>query len=83
MTAQPTIEEADALYAQYGQPLEPQHEGQYAAITRQGRTVIAATVLAVADRADEEFGPTEPAFIFKIGGPSVYKAVGVSLESAR
>ena len=73
MTAQPTIEEADALYAQYGQPLEPQHEGQYAAITRQGRTVIAATALAVADRADQEFGPTEPAFIFKIGATAEYK----------
>lgn len=73
MTAQPTIEEADALYVKYGQPLEGQHEGKYAAITRQGRTVIAATVLTVADRADEEFGPEEPTFIFKIGGPSVYK----------
>ena len=83
MTAQPTVEEADALYAKYGQPLEGQHEGKYAAITRQGRTVIAATVLTVADRADEEFGPEEQAFIFKIGGPSVYKAVGVSLEGAR
>ncbi len=73
MKAQPTAAEADALYAEYGQPLEQQHEGKYAAITRQGRTVIAATVLTVADRADEEFGPEEPAFIFKIGGPSVYK----------
>ena len=83
MTVQPTIEEADALYAEYGQPLEQQHEGKYAAITRQGRTVIGATVLAVADRADEEFGPAEPTFIFKIGSPSAYKAVGVSLEGAR
>ncbi len=73
MTAQPTIEEADALYAKYGQPLEQQHDGKYAAITRQGQTVTGATVLAVADRADEEFGPKEQAFIFKIGGPSVYK----------
>lgn len=73
MKTQPTIEEADALYAKYGQPLEGQHEGKYAAITRQGRTVIAATVLTVADRADEEFGPEEQAFIFKVGGPSVYK----------
>lgn len=83
MTAKPTIAEADALYAQYGRPLERQHEGKYAAITRQGRTVIGATVLAVADRADEEFGPEEQAFIFKIGGPSAYKAVGVPLECAR
>ncbi len=73
MTAQPTIEEADALYAKYGQPLEQQHEGQYAAITRQGRTVLGTTVLAVADRADEEFGPTEQAFIFKIGDVAEYR----------
>ena len=73
MKAQPTIDEADALYAKYGQPLEGQHDGKYAAITRQGRMVIGATVLAVADRADEEFGTTEPAFIFKIGDIAEYK----------
>ena len=73
MKAQPTVAEADALYAEYGQPLEQQHEGKYAAITRQGRTVIGATVLAVADRADAEFGPEEPTFIFKIGDAAEYR----------
>ncbi len=73
MTAQPTIEEADALYERYGQPLEQRHTGKYAAITRQGQTVIGATVLAVSDRADEVFGPKEPTFIFKIGDIAEYR----------
>lgn len=61
----------DALYEQYGRPLEAEHLGQYVAIAADGRTVLAPTVLEVIDRAVDSLGPG--VFVFKVGEKVVWK----------
>ena len=67
----PTIEEADALYEQYGKPLEPEHTGEYVAISPDGKSVVGKDLDDVLDRAEDQLGVGH--FVFKVGGPSVYK----------
>ncbi len=67
----PTIEEADALYEQYGKPLEPEHTGEYVAIFPDGKSVVGKDLDDVLDRAEDQLGVGH--FVFKVGGPSVYK----------
>lgn len=57
--------ESDRLYEQYGKPLETDHWGEFLAVSPQGETVIAGTLLEVAQRALAAFGPGS--FVFKIG----------------
>jgi hypothetical protein len=61
----------DELYEQYGKPLEVQHRGQYLAISTEGRTLLGATLLDVAERAEATFGPGN--FLYKIGDKAVGK----------
>jgi hypothetical protein len=63
--------EADTLYEQYGKPLEDQHRGQYVAITKDGKVVLAPTLLEVMQQAKTSLGPGS--FIFKIGEQTVGK----------
>lgn len=63
--------ESDQLYEQYGKPLERDHEGDYLAIAPDGRTLMGHTLLDVAQRAKEAFGPGS--FLFKIGPKAVGK----------
>jgi hypothetical protein len=51
-----TVQEADNLYARYGKPLEPEHHGEYAAITFDGRVVVGKDDLEVGERALQQFG---------------------------
>ena len=53
------------LYAQYGQPLEPEHWGQYVAIQPDGATIVAGDYDALTVRARHELGLGS--IIFKIG----------------
>lgn len=58
------------LYARYGKPLEAEHTGEFVAITPDGRTLLASTVIqALVDGADR-FGRGN--FIFKVGERVVF-----------
>lgn len=56
---------ANRLYANYGEPLERQHWGEYLAIAPDGRTLLGASSREVLQRATDEFGKGN--FIFRIG----------------
>lgn len=59
----------DALYEQFGRPLEREHRGQYLAVSQGGQTALGSTFLEVARKASDQFGPGS--FVFKIGGRAV------------
>ena len=61
--------EADLLYDQYGIPLEREFIGRYVAISRDGQTLLGATLLEVAQKAANAFGPGS--YVFKIGQRTV------------
>jgi hypothetical protein len=63
--------QADSLYERYGKPLEKTHRGQYVAISADGETVLAPTVLEVAEKALDSFGPGS--FVFKVGEKTVWR----------
>jgi hypothetical protein len=44
------------LYEQFGRPLEPAHNGEFVAISDDGRTILGSEELDVTDRAIEQFG---------------------------
>jgi hypothetical protein len=46
----------DELYERYGRPLEPEHAGEFVAISDDGRTIVGTDHLAVATKAVEQFG---------------------------
>lgn len=62
-------DQAEALYEQYGKPLEGTHAGQYVVIAPDGRTVIAPTLVAAAQAAAATLGRGN--FAFKIGERAV------------
>jgi len=47
----------DELYERYGKGLEEEHKGEFVAISQDGRLITGSDELAVAKRANEEFGP--------------------------
>lgn len=61
----------DDLYERYGKPLETAHRGEYLAVSPDGRTLTAPTLLEVTERAEMELGTGN--FIYKIGFPAVGK----------
>ncbi len=63
--------DSDALYDRYGKPLEAEYWGQYVAISEDGRTVLAPTLLEAVQRATATFGPGS--FTFKVGERAVGK----------
>lgn len=63
------VHEADLLYERFGKPFEAQHLGQFVAIAEDGRTIVGATLLTVAQAAEHD-GDAEW-FVFKIGERSV------------
>jgi hypothetical protein len=62
---------ADMLYEQYGRPLEAEHRGEYVAISPDGRTLLAPTVLEAAQKAVETCG--SGSFLFKVGEKAVWR----------
>jgi hypothetical protein len=60
---------ADALYEQYGKPLEAQHLGEYVVIAPDGRVVVAPTLIAAAQQAAATLGREN--FAFKLGERAV------------
>jgi len=58
-------EEGDRLCERYGKPLEAEHWGEYAMITRDGRIVVAPTLVDTFVQGSEVLGSGH--FIFKVG----------------
>lgn len=65
VTDKEKLAEADHLYERYVQHLEHDHWGEYVAVARDGRLVVGATAVAVAQEAIERFGGGS--FLFKVG----------------
>ena len=63
-------ERDDALYEQYGRPLEAQHYGEYVAISLSGETVVGEDDVAVAQDAIRRFGAGNFAYR-RVGYPFV------------
>jgi hypothetical protein len=63
--------QADSLYERYGKPLEKSYRGQYVTISADGQTVLAPSVLEVAEKALETLGPGS--FVFKVGEKAVWR----------
>ena len=59
----------DELYAKFGKPLEASHQGEYLAISPDGRTFVGSTLLEALDGAKAQF--REGAFLYRIGEPAV------------
>lgn len=58
---------ADHLYEKFGKPLEADHEGEYVAISPEGKTILGPTLIEVAHKS----GPGS--FLFKVGPKAVGK----------
>jgi hypothetical protein len=65
------LEQSDALYERYGNPLEKTHRGKFIAISMAGKTLMADTVMELMPQAKTTLGPGN--FIFKIGARAVGK----------
>lgn len=63
------MELSDDLYERYGRPLEPDHWGEFVAISRKGETVLGSDITEVSVRALKETG--RGFFMFKVGEKSV------------
>jgi hypothetical protein len=59
------LTQADALYDRYAKPLEPEHQGEFIAIAKDGRIILSESAREVGRKAREDFGPGN--FVFKIG----------------
>ena len=62
---QALLAEAERLYEQYGKPLEQEHQGDFVAITPDGRTLLGTSASEVGRQAKAAFGPGN--FVFKLG----------------
>ena len=63
------LQTSDELYERYVKPLEREYEGRYIAVSNDGKTVIADSLMELADEAVETLGPGS--FAFKIGERAV------------
>jgi hypothetical protein len=60
-----TLNQGDLLYEKYGKPLEPDHWGEFVAISREGGTVYGPDIHKVSSEATKVLGRGH--FLFKIG----------------
>ena len=60
---------AQALYEQYGKPLEAEHKGEYVVISDSGNTIVGKSLTEVVTEAIDTFGKGH--FVFKIGSRAV------------
>ena len=58
-------------YDQYGKLFEPEHNGEYLAISPDGRTILGATLLEVMKKASAQFGPGNR--LYKVGERAVFR----------
>ena len=57
--------EADGLYELYAKPFEEEHEGEYIAISPEGKVVLGPDLLRVAEEAEQTLGPEHT--LFRLG----------------
>jgi hypothetical protein len=60
---------AQALYEQYGNPLEQEHTGEYVAISTSGKTIVGKSFRQAMTHALEKLGKGN--FDYKIGSQAV------------
>jgi hypothetical protein len=60
---------AQALYEQYGNPLEQEHTGEYVAISTSGKIIVGKSFRQAVTHALEKLGKGN--FVFKIGNQAV------------
>ncbi|MBM2826007.1 MAG: hypothetical protein HW403_71 [Dehalococcoidia bacterium] len=65
------MQQSEELYDKYGKPLESDHQGEYLAISPEGKTLLGQDLLEVMKEATDTFGPGN--FIFKVGDKAVGK----------
>jgi hypothetical protein len=61
----------DELYANYGKALEPEHNGEFLAISPRGETLLAPTFDEVTAQGVERFG--RGIFVYKVGERAALK----------
>jgi hypothetical protein len=60
-----TLNQGDLLYEKYGKPLEPDHWGEFVAISPEGKTVIGSDLHEVTSKAGKTLGRGH--YLFKVG----------------
>ncbi len=63
--------QSDQLYEKYAKPLEQNHRGEFIAVSPDGNTVLAPTLLEVIKQAEARLGDGN--FVFKVGDVAVGK----------
>lgn len=63
------LQQSDKLYVQYVKPLEQEHRGEYAAVSPDGKLVLAQTLPDVMEKAEQVLPPGN--FLFKVGDIAV------------
>lgn len=53
------------LYQRYVKPLEKDHQGEYVAVSGDGKLVLAPSVIELVEKAEKELPPGN--FLFKVG----------------
>jgi len=61
----------DELYAAYGKQFEPEHNGEFRAISPRGETLLAPTFGEVTEEALKRFG--RGSFVYKVGHRAALK----------
>lgn len=69
--AQKRKKRAEQLYKKYGKPLEGKYKGRYVAISSDGKTVLAQTLVDAIQQGKEKLGQGN--FVFKVGEQVVGK----------
>jgi hypothetical protein len=57
--------QSEELYQRYVKPLEKDHQGEYIAVSEDGRIVLASTLPELLDKAEQDLPPGN--FLFKVG----------------
>jgi hypothetical protein len=65
-------QDADILYERYVKPMEESHRGEYVAVSLEGQTILAPTLLEAVQRAADALGKGN-SIVFKVGDRSVGK----------
>lgn len=72
---------ADALYEEHGRPLEADHYEDYLAVFPDGRTVLGATLIDVAQEAKAKFG--QGAYLLRSAQRPLVSGAGLASRNRR
>lgn len=68
---QQELEKADAIYDRYARRLEAGHEGEFVAVTPDGRTFLSLSVSQVMQQVLDAVGPGSGSHVIKVGQRTV------------